>query len=85
MFRICIKLNPDPAKNLNPDPDPEDLEIRIQAVLSEKNQNYFIIIRFSYKNLNPDPDPEDLEIRIQAISNTIWKKSKLLHNYKIFF
>ena len=22
MFRIRIKLNPDPAKNLNPDPDP---------------------------------------------------------------
>ena len=26
VFRIRIHLSPDPAKNLNPDPDPEDLE-----------------------------------------------------------
>ena len=26
VFRIRIQLNPDPAKILNPDPDPEDLE-----------------------------------------------------------
>ena len=26
VFRIRIHLNPDPAKNLNPDPEPEDLE-----------------------------------------------------------
>ena len=26
VLRICIQLNPDPAKILNPDPDPEDLE-----------------------------------------------------------
>ena len=26
VFRICIQLIPDPAKNLNPDPDPEDPE-----------------------------------------------------------
>ena len=25
VFRIRIQLNPDPAKNLNPDVDPEDL------------------------------------------------------------
>ena len=26
MFRIRIQLNPDPAKILNPNPDPEDPE-----------------------------------------------------------
>ena len=26
VFRIRIQLNPHPAKNLNPDPGPEDLE-----------------------------------------------------------
>ena len=28
VFRIRIQLNPDPAKNLNPDQDPEDPESR---------------------------------------------------------
>ena len=45
------QLNPDPAKNLNPDPDPEDLE-------SGSGSKLFL--------------------------NTILKKIKLLHNYKIF-
>ena len=31
VFHNRIQLNPDPAKNLNPDSDPEDLE-RIQAI-----------------------------------------------------
>ena len=31
VFHNRIQLNPDPAKNLNPDLDPEDLE-RIQAI-----------------------------------------------------
>ena len=26
LFRIRIYLNPDPAKSIDPDPDPEDLE-----------------------------------------------------------
>ena len=45
------QLNPDPAKNLNPDPDPEDLE-------AGSGSKLFL--------------------------NTILKKIKLLHNYKIF-
>ena len=45
------QLNPDPAKNLNPDPDPEDLESGSGyfLTLSEKKLNYLIIIRFSHQ------------------------------------
>ena len=48
VFRIRIQLNPDPAKNINP--DSEDLDFGSGSKL---------------------------------FLNTIWKKLKLLHNYKI--
>ena len=46
---IRIQLNPDPAKNLNP--DPEDLDSGSKLFLNSiwKNLNYFIIIRFSHQ------------------------------------
>ena len=71
------QLNPDPAKNLNPDPDPEDLEsgsgskLFLNTIL--KKLNYFIIIRFSHKKVN---------LKIECCKVT--KKEKLCCNYLTF-
>ena len=51
VFPIRIQLNPDPAKNLNPDPNPEDLE-SLKHFLKKKMlllHNYKI---FSSKEVN---------------------------------
>ena len=55
VFRIRIQLNPDPAKNLNRDPEPEDLESGSGSKLFLNTLwnfflNYSKIIRFSYQN-----------------------------------
>ena len=45
---ICIQLNPDPAKNLNPDPDGLKSGSGTK-LLTQSEKNYFIIIRFSHQ------------------------------------